>query len=106
MSDYILVMCAAGNKKNAEEIASALVEKNLVACAQITSIESYYRWEGAVHHEPECLLMIKSIKANFEKIEVLIKEIHEYKLPGISLISIDGGSKEYLNWIAESSKAL
>lgn len=102
MTDHILVMCAAGNKINADQIASEIINNRLAACAQISKIESYYRWEDRVHHDPEFLILIKSKKEKFPQIEALIKQIHEYQLPEISVIQISGGSKEYLSWIDDS----
>jgi periplasmic divalent cation tolerance protein len=102
LSNYILVMCAAGTKENANAVAQNLLDHNLAACVHIIPIESYYRWNGKVHHEPEFVLHIKTMYSKFEKIRDLIKEIHDYELPEISYVDIAGGSDEYLGWIRDS----
>ena len=48
--------------------------------------------------------MIKSPKHNYEKVEKLIKKLHNYELPEIISIKIESGSKKYLNWIANETK--
>jgi periplasmic divalent cation tolerance protein len=100
---FLLVSTAAGDADNAREIASALVSERLAACVQVLPIESHYRWQDAVHHEPEFLLQIKTTADRLAAVEVLIKRLHCYDLPEISVIPIVGGSAEYLAWIAEST---
>ena len=97
----VLVSCAAGSHENAREIASALISERLAACVHVLPIESYYRWQGEVHHEPEVLLQIKTAADCLAAVEALIKRLHTYELPEVSVLPIVGGSAEYLAWIAE-----
>lgn len=99
---YVQVSCAAGSHENARAIASALVARRLAACVHVLPIESYYRWEGEVHHEPEILLQAKTTSDRLAAVEALIKQLHAYALPEITALPLAGGSAEYLAWIAES----
>jgi periplasmic divalent cation tolerance protein len=99
----VLVSCSAGTPENAEQIALALVEARLAACVQIAPIASYYRWKGAVRNDREQLLLIKTSAARAAEVEALIKRLHPYELPEITVVEIAGGSAEYLGWIAEST---
>ncbi len=101
-TEYRLVTCAAGNRDNAGQIASALVSERLAACVQIMPIESTYRWNGAVQQDPEFLLQIKTTAARLAAVEALIKRLHTYELPEIAVTAIIAGSAEYLAWIADS----
>ncbi len=101
-ADFILVSCAAGSRENANEIASALVSERLAACVHVLPIESHYRWKGDVCREPEFLLQAKTTADRLAAIEALIKRLHTYELPEIAAVPIQGGSAEYLAWIAES----
>ena len=98
----VLVMCAAGTAENAETIARELVSQKLAACVQISPITSFYRWNGAVQHEPELLLQIKTTADRFAGVETLVKSLHTYELPELAMVDITGGSHEYLRWITES----
>jgi periplasmic divalent cation tolerance protein len=98
---FSLVFCAAGSKENADAIAATLVERRLAACVQLGAIESYYRWRGAVEHESEWLLQIKTTSARVPAVEGCIKELHTYELPEISSVPLSG-SREYLTWIADA----
>ena len=98
---FIQVSCAAGSQENAREIAAALVEHKLAACVHVMPIESHYRWQGQVHHDPEFLLQIKTTDERLAPIEDLIRRLHSYELPEISVTGIVGGSADYLAWIAD-----
>ena len=97
----ILMSCAAGTQENASEIAAALVEEHLAACVHVMAVESHYRWQGVVHHEPEFLIQAKTTVEHAAAAEALIKRLHTYELPGIDVVPITGGSADYLAWIAE-----
>jgi len=46
-SPHILIYVSCGDRDNAREIASALVQEQLAACVSILpGVESVYRWEG------------------------------------------------------------
>ncbi len=101
MSDAVLILCTAGTAPEAETIARTLVEERLAACVQISGIERWYRWQGAIEHAPEHRLHIKTTAAHSSQAEARIKALHSYDLPEIVTLPI-GGSAEYLGWIAES----
>jgi periplasmic divalent cation tolerance protein len=46
--------------------------------------------------------VIKTMKSRELSVQSAIRELHSYELPECIAVSIEGGSKEYLNWIAES----
>lgn len=45
---FLAVLTTIDDEIRARALAMALVEQRLVACAQISRIESVYRWEGEV----------------------------------------------------------
>ncbi len=103
MTDKRAILTTAGSNEDAQKIARALVERSLAACVNITQpIESVYRWKGAVETAQEWLLIIKTTEAMFEAVRKAISELHSYELPECIMLSIEDGSAEYLNWIAEN----
>jgi periplasmic divalent cation tolerance protein len=103
MSDEKLVISTAGSKEEASRIATALVEAQLAACVNIVGpIASVYRWQGKVESAQEFLLLIKTTGSQSAAVMGRIRELHSYDLPEAIEVSIEGGSAEYLKWIAES----
>lgn len=103
MSNARIVLTTTGSQEEARKIARALVERRLAACVNIVpQIESIYRWEGKVETSTECLLLIKTQADLFERVCDAVKKLHSYDLPECVMLELAAGSKEYLNWIAES----
>ncbi|MCU1271288.1 MAG: divalent-cation tolerance protein CutA [Acidobacteriaceae bacterium] len=103
MTDKVLVLTTAGNEMEAQKIAHELVERRLAACVNIVPrIQSVYRWEGKVETAEEYLLVIKTTKARSVEVQGAIRELHSYALPEYVVISMEGGSAEYLKWIEDS----
>jgi len=100
-----LILTTAPSQAEARKLACVLVEKKLAACVNITpKIESIYRWQGKVESAEEWLLVIKTTKARTKAVERAIKELHSYDLPECIVIPIEGGSREYLQWVGEQVK--
>ena len=101
--DCIVVLITTGNKEEAEEIGSTLVEQSLAACANILpKVSSIFRWEGKICRESEVMLIVKTTAAKFDRVTEAVKELHSYDLPEIIALSIEKGSEDYLNWVRES----
>ena len=104
MTDKRIVLTTVGDRKEAEELAWALVERKLAACVNIVPITGVFKWKGELEQQQEYMLMIKTSAAAFERVQDAIKELNSYELPECLQISIEAGSDSYLNWIAESLK--
>lgn len=104
--DAIVVFITAASRSEAEKIAEKLVETHLAACVNILpAIKSVFRWEGKVNQEEEILLIAKSEKACFEKLQKRVQEIHGYEVPEIIALPIIAGLPEYLNWITAETQS-
>ena len=106
MTGKIVVLVTCASAKEACEIARTLVGKRLAACANIVTnpVQSIYRWKGKVESTKEFLLVIKSTKAHFAKLEAQIKRLHSYDVPEIIALPVVRGTTDYLAWISESVK--
>jgi periplasmic divalent cation tolerance protein len=102
MSDYGVVCITAASSKEAETIAAALVEKKLVACVNIvSSVHSFFWWEGKICREQEVFMMAKTRSALFPQVVREVKALHSYKVPEIIMLPISDGSADYLQWIED-----
>jgi len=97
---YIVVLVTAANKKEAQKIASGLLEKKLAACVNISEkVGSFFWWQGKIDQAQEALLIIKSQKSKLTRIIKTVKSLHSYKVPEIIALPIIGGNQDYLRWI-------
>jgi periplasmic divalent cation tolerance protein len=99
----ILIYITADSEKEAEGIASALLDESLIACANIFPIKSLYRWEGKVKKSQEFALILKTSEAQYETVESKIKEMHSYEVPCVVSIPVNRGNKEYIDWILKNA---
>ncbi|MBN2067346.1 MAG: divalent-cation tolerance protein CutA [Candidatus Diapherotrites archaeon] len=97
---FVTCRDATGSRK----IAQVLLEKRLVACANIIpKIESQYWWKGSLSKAAEALLLIKTRKELREKAMAEIKKLHSYELPIIEFSDsvVSKGAEE---WIKKETK--
>jgi len=101
--NYILIMVTCASRKEARKISGNLLKKRLIACAGILpNIESRFWWRGKLDSAVEFLVIMKTVKSNFKKIEAEIKRIHSYEVPEIIALPIIAGSRDYLDWISQT----
>jgi periplasmic divalent cation tolerance protein len=97
---YILVLMTASSKDEAKKIVRSLLEKKLIACANIIdSVSSVFWWQDRIEEEKEVLVIMKSHKELFNKVSKKVKELHSYDTPEILALPIVDGSSQYLEWM-------
>ena len=89
------------NEEEVNKVRDVLLEKKLIACAEITRIDSKYIWKGKIEHSSEFLLRVLTKKSNFENIKNLIEEMHSYDTCGVLMYDIIDGNEKFLEWIEE-----
>lgn len=100
---YVIVLTTAPDGSVAQSIADALVTEKLAACVNIIpSVQSVFWWEERIQHEPEIMLVIKTIRDRRKTLEKRLKELHPYDVPEVIVLNVFGGSEEYLKWICNS----
>lgn len=102
---FIIVFITCANKAQAQKIAQALIKDKLAACVNLVNpINSLFWWQGKVDSSKETLLIIKTKKKLFGRLEKLVSGLHSYDVPEIIALPIVNGSKKYLSWINESTR--
>jgi periplasmic divalent cation tolerance protein len=92
-------MITCGSGAEARKIAKLLVKTHQAACVNIIPVRSIFEWQGKIEDQGEWLLLIKSVKSHFEKIEALVRANHSYDLPEIIAIDIESVSSAYSDWV-------
>jgi periplasmic divalent cation tolerance protein len=102
--EFVVVLVTASSADEAVNIASALVEERLAACANVVGpIRSIYRWQEAVEDAEEHLLVIKARAVDFSAVEERVRELHSYDVPEVVALPLRAGSDSYLTWLADST---
>lgn len=97
----LAVFTTVGSLDDARAMARALVGQRLAACAQISRIESVYRWDGALQQDEEYRLLLKTTAAHWPALEAAIRALHRYTLPAIHAVALDRVHAPYARWVAE-----
>ncbi len=99
MKKYCLVETTFKKTSEAKKMAKILLANKLIACAQISTVESLYSWKGKIINDKEFLLSVKTKTEFYKEIEKVIAQNHSYELPQISMMPISNGSKPYFSWL-------
>ena len=100
MTDKIVVLSTCASAKEANRIASDLVEKRLAACVNLVSgVRSVYRWKNKIEKSEEVLLVIKTSRSLFEGVRSQIEKVHSYELPEVIALPVVDGAEQYLEWM-------
>jgi periplasmic divalent cation tolerance protein len=98
----VLIMVTTGGRNDAERLGEALVVERLAGCCSvIPTVHSVYYWQGQLKREHEALLLVKTLESRAAAVQEYVLAHHEYELPEILQISVEGGSAEYLIWLAD-----
>lgn len=82
------------------KIAKEILTSRLAGCVTaIPGIRSVYWWEGKIVRAHEVMLVVKTTKSQYRKLERKILELHPYEVPEIIALSIADGLPKYLEWV-------
>ncbi|MCC5831434.1 MAG: divalent-cation tolerance protein CutA [Chlamydiales bacterium] len=106
-SDFVQIYWTCGNLDEARQVARYLVEKNLVACANIIPwIESIFLWNEELDTAQETKVIFKTKASQFEAVKEAILARSKYEVPEILMVPIVDGNREYLEWVAQNTVAV
>jgi periplasmic divalent cation tolerance protein len=104
--ETLLVLTNLPERTVAERLAEMLVEKRLAACVNILApCRSVYRWKGAVQHDEEHPMLIKTTRERYPALEQALRAGHPYELPEIIALPVACGLGAYLEWVAAETRA-
>ena len=99
-NDFLLIYCTVPDAKTGEQIAKHLLSLKLIACANVSSnFMSFYEWEGKFHSDKEALLICKTKKTCYERVEKEIVSKHPYQCPALCAFAFERAHPPFLDWI-------
>jgi len=102
MTKFIEVHWTSGSLDEARKISRFLVQEHYVACAQIVPwIESVFLWNNQLETAQESKILLKTHIDLYDKVKEVIQKNCSYQVPEITYTVIEGGNKEYLDWLSE-----
>ncbi len=105
MSDIILVYTTFEDKEEAIKLSKMLLEKKLIACAQIdATVDSIYWWKGTIEQTQEFRLVMKSNQGLWEELVSVIEQHHSYDIPEIVAVQVASSNRKYQQWVQETVK--
>ncbi|MGI6149290.1 MAG: divalent-cation tolerance protein CutA [Firmicutes bacterium] len=100
----LAVITTTASQEEARRIAAEVVQRGLGACAQISEIESFYTWKGAVQQDKEYRVVIKTTAELYGVVEQAIKAMHSYELPAIYAVPLVQVYTQYAEWVEDNTK--
>jgi periplasmic divalent cation tolerance protein len=98
-----MIIITTSTKSEAKRIVNNLLTKKLIACGNIIGpIYSSYWWNNEIEQNEEFLILAKSKKMFYKRVEKKVLQLHSYETPEILVLPIIDGSRSYLDWILNS----
>jgi periplasmic divalent cation tolerance protein len=99
-SEIIIVFVTVPGLREGSRISKAILTSRLAACVNvIPGVQSIYKWKGKIVQEKEAMLVLKTTRLRYRKLEQKIKELHPYEVPEVIAIPLICGSSQYVEWV-------
>ena len=95
---FIIIYITHSSEENAQKISAHLLDKRMVACANIFPIKSMYWWQGTQENEDEWVSIVKTIPKMWGIIQTEVDSVHPYDTPCIMKIEVEA-NEAYEQWI-------
>lgn len=98
--ELIYVVCSSLTE--AKNIGRHLIEAQLCACVNILpGMTSMYMWENEINESEEVVLLVKTQKDAFDKVNKRVLELHSYEVPAVFSIPTGDVNPAYQGWLSE-----
>ena len=105
MDEYCEVVVTGPDADWLAGYTRTLVEDRLAACGHnLAGVRSIYRWDGAVHDEPEARVGLHTRRALVPEIVERTAQLHPYDVPCVIALPLVDGNPQYLDWIGAETR--
>ncbi|CAL9066940.1 unnamed protein product [Musa banksii] len=95
-------LCSTGMDATSTTVPSIVVY--VTVPNKEAGIKSVYWWDGKVQTDSEELLIIKTRESLLSALTEHVQSNHEYDVPEVIALPINGGNLKYLEWIKNSTR--
>lgn len=100
----VLIYSTYPSAVEAERIGAMLVDRGLAACVNILpGMTAIYIWLGKRQRDTEAAMIIKTRASLAGTAIAEARKLHPYTNPAFVMLPVDGGSADFLRWIAEQT---
>jgi dephospho-CoA kinase/uncharacterized protein involved in tolerance to divalent cations len=89
-------------RDEARRIASILLDKRMVAGANVTEVESMYRWKDRINDTHEWRLCCYTTERNLRGAMECVRQNHSYEVPVIISSEVMRSNFQTLKWVVEN----
>lgn len=102
--EHASVYVTCPDEATARRIARELLERRLVACANLFPIRSLYRWEGAIEEASEVAMFLKTTRGRVDEVAKAVAALHPYEVPCAVAFQLGGGHGPYYEWVDSETR--
>ncbi len=103
-AEPVLIYTTWPDRASALAGARVLVGQGHVACANVMpGGVSVYEWDGAVHEDDECVMVLKTVRGKAEAAIAAFVTTHPYDVPAAVVVPVAGGHAPFLDWVREQT---
>lgn len=105
VTDVVLILTTVPAGARAESMARSLVDERLAACVNVlSSMTSFYRWQGKIEQEEERQVVIKTTRDRVAAVQTRLRDLHAYEVPEFLVLPVSDGSTGYLDWVRNETR--
>ncbi|MGH7883779.1 MAG: divalent-cation tolerance protein CutA [Candidatus Dormibacteraceae bacterium] len=105
MTEYLQLTTTVDSPERASLLSRGMVEKRLVACAQVMGpIQSTYWWQGKIEETEEWMILAKTRANRVDELLEFLRTEHPYETFEAIVMPIVAGNQKYLNWISSETE--
>lgn len=83
-----------------QTMVETLIAERLVACGQRSDwVQSTYRWEGELEHQPEERVRFHTRASLVPTIVARVEELHPYEAPCVIALPVTAANPAYHRWV-------
>ena len=102
----VLIYGTFASAEEARRIGGDLVDRRLAACVNILApITSIYVWQGKREEATETPMLIKTRTTLADAAMAHVRALHSYDNPALLTLAVEGGSADFIAWIAAQTDA-
>lgn len=97
-NQILIIYITAPTQESADKIVITLLEKKLIACANMISSNSMYKENSEIVNSNEILILAKTSQKLYKRLKEEIESLHPYEIPCIIGVSTTA-NESYNNFI-------